>query len=125
MTGNVIQPNGASGGGEINYSTTEHVIGTWIDGKTLYEKTVDCGALPNNDTKNIECLPSGSHVKYMSGVAYNIAGAEYSAVTIPRNDVANNRYIYINFYTRWLIIQTNYDGSAFNGVVTLRYTKAS
>lgn len=28
------------GGGNVNYSTTEHEIGTWIDGKTLYEKTV-------------------------------------------------------------------------------------
>lgn len=28
-----------SGGSSINYSTTEHVIGTWYDGSTLYEKT--------------------------------------------------------------------------------------
>lgn len=33
---------GVSGGGSAthNYSTTEQVVGTWIDGKTLYEKTV-------------------------------------------------------------------------------------
>lgn len=29
----------AGGGGSINYSTDEQVIGTWIDGRTLYEKT--------------------------------------------------------------------------------------
>lgn len=29
----------AGGGGYDNYSTTEHVVGTWIDGRTLYEKT--------------------------------------------------------------------------------------
>ncbi len=29
----------AGGGGGVNYSTTEQVIGTWIDGKTIYQKT--------------------------------------------------------------------------------------
>jgi hypothetical protein len=29
------------GGGSVNYSTTEHEVGTWIDGSTIYEKTVD------------------------------------------------------------------------------------
>lgn len=26
--------------GVVNYSTTEHVVGTWIDGKPLYEQTI-------------------------------------------------------------------------------------
>lgn len=30
----------ATSGGGSQYSTTEHIVGTWIDGKTLYEKTV-------------------------------------------------------------------------------------
>ena len=29
-----------SGGGSMNYSTTEHVVGTWIDGSPVYEKTL-------------------------------------------------------------------------------------
>lgn len=29
-----------------NYSTEETIVGTWIDGKTLYQKTIDCGAFP-------------------------------------------------------------------------------
>lgn len=36
-----------------NYSTTEHKVGKWIDGSDLYEKTVSCGALPNNDHKYV------------------------------------------------------------------------
>ena len=32
--------NGAGGGSTHNYSTTEQVVGTWIDGSTLYEKTI-------------------------------------------------------------------------------------
>lgn len=30
----------AGGGSTHNYSTTEQVVGTWIDGSTLYEKTI-------------------------------------------------------------------------------------
>lgn len=37
----------------FNYSTTEKVVGTWIDGKPLYSKVVNLGALPDNGTKSI------------------------------------------------------------------------
>ena len=37
----------------FNYSTTEKVVGTWIDGKPLYSKVVNLGALPDNNTKSI------------------------------------------------------------------------
>ena len=50
----------------VHYSTEETCIGTWIDGKPLYEKTISCGTLPNNTTKN---------------VAHSISDIEY-AVTI-------------------------------------------
>ena len=36
-----------------DYSTTEKVVGTWIDGRPVYQKTVDCGTLPNNTTKTV------------------------------------------------------------------------
>ncbi len=35
----------------FNYSTEEQVVGTWIDGKPLYQKTVECGTLPNHSVK--------------------------------------------------------------------------
>ncbi len=35
------------------YSTTETVIGKWIDGKPIYRKVVDFGALPNATTKSV------------------------------------------------------------------------
>lgn len=37
-----------------NYSTSEVDTGfTWINGKSIYKKTVDMGALPNNAFKNV------------------------------------------------------------------------
>ena len=54
------------------YSTDEMIVGKWIDGKPLYRKTIDCGALPNATTKliahNIENI--GEIVK-ISGTATN------------------------------------------------------
>ena len=37
----------------FEYSTDEQKIGTWIDGKPIYRKVIDCGTLPNATTKNI------------------------------------------------------------------------
>lgn len=34
------------GGGGVHYSTTEQVIGTWIDGKPIYQRTWDFSASP-------------------------------------------------------------------------------
>lgn len=39
ISSELYAPSGGGGSGQ-DYSTTEHVIGTWIDGKPLYEKTV-------------------------------------------------------------------------------------
>ncbi len=36
-----------------NYSTTEQVIGKWIDNKPLYRKVINFGALPNNSQKSV------------------------------------------------------------------------
>ena len=33
--------NGSASGGSHSYSTTEQVVGTWIDGSTIYERTIE------------------------------------------------------------------------------------
>lgn len=37
-------------GGEVKYSPDEQIVGQWIDGKTLYQKTVDFGENKNIGT---------------------------------------------------------------------------
>lgn len=41
MEGIKYAQSGGSGGGSVNYSTEEQVIGTWINGKPLYRKTFE------------------------------------------------------------------------------------
>ena len=38
-TQNVYAPNGGGGGGSVNYSTSEQVIGSWIDARPVYQKS--------------------------------------------------------------------------------------
>lgn len=40
-------------GTDTDYSTSEKIVGSWVDGKPLYQKTINFGAGPNNTTKNV------------------------------------------------------------------------
>lgn len=41
-------------GKAVNYSTTEALTGgTWIDGKVIYRKVINYGAMPNNSSKTV------------------------------------------------------------------------
>lgn len=37
----------------LNYSDEEVIVGKWIDGKTLYRKSVEFGSFPNDSSKLI------------------------------------------------------------------------
>lgn len=39
-SGSLYAPSGGGGGGSHTYSTTEQIVGTWIDGSDIYERTV-------------------------------------------------------------------------------------
>lgn len=107
------------------YSENERVVGCWIDGKPLYEKTVNFGKLPNAT---------------MLAVAHNIAdidvicsvegiGIDATTGTFqPMNCAATggSQYNTACWATRQEIrCQTGIDRSDLTGIVTLRYTKAT
>lgn len=109
------------------YSLEERRVGTWIDGKPLYEKTVDFGALPNASTKQ---------------VAHGIIGVEkvwvYQVITDFQNEFGNtggftwsnsssqrdNGY---NFYPSKdnVLCQTMTNRESQTAVVIIRYTKST
>ena len=76
----------------ISYSTTEQKTGGhWIDGKPIYRKVVDCGALPNNTEKT---------------VAHNIANIEW---VVKYNGMASNG-------NEWLQLPASYYSTAAIGL---------
>ena len=60
-------------GGSVNYSTEEHVVGKWIDGRTLYERTIEVGSISNGQTKRIEIEGADSFIPYSCFIYESIA----------------------------------------------------
>lgn len=109
-----------------NFSTDEKVIGTWIDGKPLYQKTINCGALPNTSTKYVSSGLTNVNVKDIFGYAAS------SSYTQPINKpavvvdyVVYSFETYYNNSNNTITISTGIDRSEYTGYVTLRYTKTT
>lgn len=106
-----------------HYSTSEKVVGTWIDGNTLYEKTINFGSLPNNTTKTVSSGLSNISIQQIFGVARASNGF---TVTLPHREISGSGNIDIVYQSdNYIRIITDYDYSGFTAYVTLQYTKSS
>lgn len=106
-----------------NYSTDEQVVGTWIDGKTLYEKTVDCGALPNNDSKQVaHGITNIDKIVNFVGIAYAMSSGTAIQLAYPSSN--STFAIDMSVNNTNIVFLTFTDRTSFNGYVTIRYTKS-
>lgn len=105
------------------YSTTEKIVGTWIDGKTLYQKTINTGALPNNTQKTVSHGLTGTYrIVSIEGIALNTTNGIYTPMV--RSNGANNFAEAIVEGSN-IRIETTFNGTSFtNSYVTLKYTKS-
>ncbi len=103
------------------YSTTETVVGTY-NGKPLYRKVVDCGALPNDTVKNVTHNISNINIiTSMSGTSWNDAGKK-----IPLPTVSLSYPISVSADKSKISISTSSDRSDFkNSNVIIEYTKTT
>lgn len=120
-TTDVYAPSGG-GGGSVNYSETEHVIGTWIDSKPLYEKTINFGALTNNTNKSVaHGIADVKTIIEATGYTYN--GSLWVGVPYANSGNAaisiwcDATYVYIRPY--------NDRHTSTETYITLRYTKTT
>ena len=102
----------------MDYSTSEKVVGKWIDGKTLYQKTVT-GTIASGDTT----------------IAHNINNIENVCNVFGYLEQAQGYHIPTGFYNgtsrfsafatqiNIVIRQQNYDSAPF--VLTIQYTKTT
>lgn len=109
---------------EPNYSTSE--VDTkvkWIDNKTIYRKTIDCGALPNATSKRVSIGASGvSQYIKIEGVAFTSSN---TTISLPYVNHVNALYqvdVYID--SGDLVISAGDDKSSYAySYITVYYTK--
>lgn len=102
------------------YSETEHIVGKWINGKTIYEKTINCGNLPSSTSKNVaHNISNFSMMLEYKGIAYKSG----SQLPIPWASSAN--CISVQNNNTNLIIATDADFSSYKAYVTVRYLKTT
>lgn len=114
------------------YSTSEEKVGTWIDGTPIYQKTIDCGALPNTTTKYVSTDIEASKIVKIEGIATAPqSGGGDKAITIPMPFTGSGG-TYVGLYAHILStnkisirVSTDADRSAYNGYITIQYTKLS
>lgn len=104
------------------FSTDEKLIGQWIDGKPLYQKTVDCGATATNDTITIEHgIVDLENVVSIIGTTNRI-GDYYNPIPTVNG---GNDYIRVSVDETSIIIKYMDSWNASNVYVTIRYTKTT
>lgn len=112
-----------SGANAVHYSTNEQVIGTWVDSKPLYQKTIDCGALPNTTSKNITTPNNLKYIVDANGFAYNTSDITYQRL-VPFSAGGTND-IRVDLQAGAIRITTFSSWSGYNAYLTIKYTKTT
>ena len=109
--------------GNYSYNETSTRC-TWVDGKTIYQKTIDFGALPNATVKTVNHnISSISEIIDIKCVGYSSGnGFWYPIVFVYPSNVANSMSISAN--NVYVGITTGTDRSGITAKVTLFYTKS-
>lgn len=105
------------------YSTTEQIVGEWINGETIYEKTIDFGSLPNNSTKSI------AHGITNLGAVIDLQATSFNsdyAIGLPYiNMAAFQNCVEIYLTPTDVAVRTSADKSVYTSCyVVIRYTKS-
>lgn len=115
-----------------HYSTDEQIVGTWIDGSTIYEKTIDFGTLPAQTIKGVSANIATNLDKVVCIDGIGIKSNDNTFIKLPYKatdggtaDLWYDRVGQYGLSNDCVVINTNADFSSFSGIVTLRYTKTS
>lgn len=113
------------GGYAHHYSTTEHVIGTWIDGKPLYEKTISVtftssadfsGEIKEGTVDISSFVPTAEQIFVDNGKCYyDVSNSSHRGFYAIICEAENKR---LNVFTRYA--RTN-----VTGYFVIQYTKTS
>ena len=120
--GEIIYPQTIS---DMDYSTSEQDTGCkWIDGKPIYKKTINIGALPNNTGKSVNHGIENLEriIKHEGWALQTSDGAE---LPLPYADTAAGGSVVIYAASTYIRISAASNRSGFAGYITLWYTKTT
>ena len=109
------------GGGSVNYSTTEHEVGTWIDGKTIYSKTI--AVEQDNQGDHYYNCPTGIDKIWFDPMGSFMVSSGGDVVYLGYFVGNNDRFVAHYDHTNNRIdVHGSWAGS---GYITILYTKTS
>lgn len=108
------------------YSTTEHIVGKWIDGTTdVYEKIIDIGTIEAGARKEVDHgIQNMGLVIFIMCIGYNIAESNYGI--LPKVDSDERYQRGLRLSTTQIIIESATFAQGYtNCYATIRYLKSS
>lgn len=112
-----------------DYSSSEVNTGfTWIDGKYIYKKTINCGNLPNSTTKTVaHNISNISSVIKFDGVATNLTNDMFQTLPFSSATTATDSIeLSITATDVQIVTKTSYWSNNYpTSYVTIYYTKSA
>lgn len=108
--------------GVTSYSTTEQIIGTWIDGKPIYRKVINVNSLPEATRTTITLDINYNKIITIRGMASN--GTTH--IPIPwadENNISNVMKCFVQENN--LMIDTGSDRTNYGAFFVVEYTKTT
>ena len=102
----------------VEYRTTER----W-NGKAVYTKLVDCGALPNYTAKNVAIGVNATKIVDYRFITIISADGSSIASTAPYLDTSMNNLLRCVIFNNNINLYTNTDMSLWSGMCLVKYTK--
>ena len=121
--GEVIYPQTIS---DMDYSTSEQDTGCkWIDGKKIYKKTIDFGALPNASIKNVDHgVANIARVVKIDGII-SFGSNIWSNIPLVYQGVDSVYNAEFQVTTTQVHCAANKDRSNLSAIITFYYTKTT
>ncbi len=107
------------------YSTDERQVGYWINGKPIYQTTINFGTLPNTAIKTVaHGISDIDTVVNVWGIAEISGGGYWMPITSP----GPNNYTYgitVEVRSTTIGIRAGSDRSSWSAYATIQYTKTT
>lgn len=117
---------GADGYPPLIYSDEEREVGVWRDGKPLYQKTINFGALPDAAEKFVaHNISNLDEITRIYGITNNSSGSTFPLPFV-NIEVSTGYQILLRATSSDIVVRTGSDRTAFtNTFITVQYTKTT